>query len=117
MPCRLGRSSSVILRLVEFRSLRAKRSNPASCPATRKLDCFVASLLAMTPDREKKMGKVKAAAFSVSLDGYGAGPAQDINNPLGVGGMQVHDWMRGTQMFHKMTGQEGGSTGVDNDFA
>ena len=63
------------------------------------------------------MGKVKAAAFSVSLDGYGAGPAQDIDNPLGVGGMQVHDWMRGTQMFHKMTGQEGGSTGVNDQFA
>src|SRR5690349_17297578 len=63
------------------------------------------------------MGKLKAAAFSVSLDGYGAGPNQDIDNPLGVGGMQLHDWMRKTNFFHQMTGKQGGSTGIDDDFA
>ena len=63
------------------------------------------------------MGKVRAAAFSVSLDGFGAGPRQDIDNPMGVGGMQLHAWVLKTRMFHKMTKQEGGATGVDNDFA
>ena len=63
------------------------------------------------------MGKVRAAAFSVSLDGFAAGPRQDIDNPMGAGGMQLHAWVLKTQMFHKMTGQEGGATGVDNDFA
>lgn len=62
-------------------------------------------------------GKVKVAAFSVSLDGYGAGPAQDADNPLGVRGHDVHAWMHKTRMFHKMLGQEGGTDGVDNGFA
>ncbi|MGQ0684362.1 dihydrofolate reductase family protein [Bradyrhizobium sp.] len=63
------------------------------------------------------MGKVRAAAFSVSLDGFGAGPGQDIANPMGVGGMQLHAWMLKTRMFHEMTGQPGGAAGVDDDFA
>jgi dihydrofolate reductase len=63
------------------------------------------------------MGTIRAAAFSVSLDGYGAGAAQDVNNPMGIGGEQLHSWMVKTQMFHKMTGREGGATGIDDDFA
>jgi dihydrofolate reductase len=63
------------------------------------------------------MGKVRAAAFTVSLDGYGAGPDQDTSNPMGVGGHQLHRWMLKTRMFHEMTGKEGGTTDIDNDFA
>ena len=63
------------------------------------------------------MSKVKVAAFSISLDGFGAGPRQDIHNPLGVRGLELHGWLRGTEVFKKMTGQSGGSRGVDNDFA
>ncbi|WP_293857601.1 dihydrofolate reductase family protein [Steroidobacter sp.] len=63
------------------------------------------------------MAKVRVNAFSVSLDGYGAGPEQSLEQPLGVGGMSLHDWVRGTQSFHQMVGQEGGSTGLDNEFA
>lgn len=63
------------------------------------------------------MSKVKAAAFSVSLDGFGAGAAQDLSNPMGVRGHELHPWFRPTLTFKKMTGQEGGSEGVDNDFA
>ena len=61
------------------------------------------------------MGKVKVLGFSVSLDGFGAGPNQDINNPIGVRGHEVHNWMFPTKSFHKMIGKEGGTVGTDND--
>lgn len=61
--------------------------------------------------------KTKVAAFSISLDGFGAGPRQDINNPLGVRGTELHTWLFHTEVFHKMTGHSGGERGVDNDFA
>ena len=63
------------------------------------------------------MSKVRVGAFSISLDGYGAGPRQDLNNPLGVRGSELHAWLRTTQVFKKMLGQSGGSEGIDNDFA
>ena len=63
------------------------------------------------------MGKLKAAAFSVSIDGYGAGPDQDIDNPFGVGGMQLPAWMLKTNYFHKMTGRQGGSTDISDQIA
>jgi dihydrofolate reductase len=64
------------------------------------------------------MGKVRVAAFSISLDGFGAGPRQDINNPLGVRGLELHSWFFGTEVFKKFHGQGGeGSKGVDNDYA
>ncbi|HXY50110.1 MAG TPA: dihydrofolate reductase family protein [Terriglobales bacterium] len=63
------------------------------------------------------MGKVRVAAFSVSLDGFGAGPRQDLQNPLGVRGTELHEWFFQTEAFKKMNGQSGGSRGVDNDFA
>jgi dihydrofolate reductase len=63
------------------------------------------------------MSKVRVAAFSISLDGFGAGPRQDVNNPLGVRGFELHGWFQGTEVFKKMQGQSGGSTGVDNDVA
>lgn len=58
------------------------------------------------------------AAFSISLDGFGAGPRQDIDNPMGVRGLELHRWVFGTEMFQKMHGQgNGGSQGIDNRFA
>jgi dihydrofolate reductase len=63
------------------------------------------------------MSKVRVAAFSISLDGFGAGPGQDLNNPLGVRGLEVHRWFMGTATFGKMHGQSGGSEGVDDEFA
>ena len=59
------------------------------------------------------MSKVRVASFSVSLDGFGAGPEQSLENPMGAGGMVLHEWAFGTQTFKKMMGREGGSTGVD----
>ena len=63
------------------------------------------------------MSKVKVAAFSVSIDGFGAGPRQDLQNPLGVRGLELHTWFWPTEIFKKMQGQSGGTNGIDNDAA
>jgi dihydrofolate reductase len=56
--------------------------------------------------------------FSVSADGYGAGPDQDINNPIGVGGMALHQWVFPTRTFQKtLFGKDEGTSGPDDDFA
>ena len=63
------------------------------------------------------MAKVKVHSFGISIDGYGAGPCQSLENPLGVGGKGVHEWFFPTRTFQRMVGNEGGSTGIDDDFA
>ena len=63
------------------------------------------------------MSKMQVSAFSVSLDGFGAGPRQDRENPLGVRGLELHEWFLHTAIFREMQKLEGGSQGVDNDFA
>jgi dihydrofolate reductase len=61
--------------------------------------------------------KTKVAAFSISIDGYGAGPRQDLKNPLGVRGPEVFSWFYSTEVFSRIRGQNAGERGVDNDFA
>lgn len=62
--------------------------------------------------------KLRVNCFSVSLDGYGAGPQQDLQNPLGVGGMALPEWFFPTRTFQTMHGGGAdGTTGVDDDFA
>jgi dihydrofolate reductase len=63
------------------------------------------------------MPKLRVAAFSVSIDGYGAGPNQRLEHPLGENGTELHAWFFETQTFRKMHGQEGGHTGVDDQLA
>ena len=63
------------------------------------------------------MGRVRVAGFSLSLDGFGAGPEQSLQDPLGKGGRTLHGWFMGTKTFKAMFGAEGGTEGVDNDFA
>lgn len=63
------------------------------------------------------MPKVRVHNFSVSLDGYGAGPDQTLENPLGVGGQRLHDWAWTTRTYQSMVGREGGEQNVDDDFA
>ena len=63
------------------------------------------------------MGKVRVAGFAVSLDGFGAGPEQSLEHPLGLRGPELHNWFYPTRTFRSMIGQEGGSEGVDDDFA
>ena len=63
------------------------------------------------------MPQLRVACFAVSLDGYGAGPDQDMDNPLGVGGTALHSWFYPTRTFQKMFGKDEGTTGIDDDFA
>jgi dihydrofolate reductase len=63
------------------------------------------------------MQKVRVESFSISLDGFGAGPNQGLENPLGVGGHGLHKWAFTTRTFQQMFGQDGGATGIDDDFA
>ncbi|WP_224372992.1 dihydrofolate reductase family protein [Hyalangium versicolor] len=63
------------------------------------------------------MSKIRVGAFSLSLDGYGAGPGQDLDNPLGRGGEALHNWFFPTRTFREMQGQSGGTTGLDDQFA
>jgi dihydrofolate reductase len=61
--------------------------------------------------------KLSVRCFAISLDGYGAGPDQSLSNPMGRGGRGLHEWMFATRTGRRMFGQEGGETGVDDDFA
>jgi dihydrofolate reductase len=61
------------------------------------------------------MGMVRVSGFTVSADGYGAGPDQTMETPLGVGGEELHKWMVDTRTFRRMSGKSGGSTGVDDE--
>src|SRR5881396_461264 len=63
------------------------------------------------------MTRLRVHAFSISLDGFGAGPGQDLENPLGRGGVALHEWVLPTRTFALMHGDDGGATGVDDDFA
>ncbi len=64
------------------------------------------------------MSKLRVNAFAVSLDGYGAGPDQSLDHPLGRGGTALHEWVFPTRTFRRVVlGQEGGTTGIDDDFA
>lgn len=64
------------------------------------------------------MGKVVVRAFAMSIDGFGAGPRQSLQAPLGVGGESLHQWFFPTQTFRRMHGGGGdGTTGRDDDFA
>lgn len=63
------------------------------------------------------MPKLRVHAFTISLDGYGAGPSQNLDNPLGVGGHALHEWVFPTRTFQKMFGKDDGTTGIDDEFA
>lgn len=61
------------------------------------------------------MSKLRIHAYTISLDGYGAGPHQSRDEPLGVGGEALHEWMFPTRTFQAMQGRSGGTTGVDEE--
>jgi dihydrofolate reductase len=66
---------------------------------------------------EAVMSQVRVGGFSISLDGFGAGPEQSLEDPLGRRGHELHQWMFGTRFFRTMIGQDGGSDGVDQAYA
>ena len=61
------------------------------------------------------MSKLRVHSFGISIDGYGAGPNQGLDNPLGVGGLALHDWMVSTRTFQQMYGNGAGATGTDDE--
>jgi dihydrofolate reductase len=63
------------------------------------------------------MSRLRVHTFSLSIDGYGAGPRQDFHNPLGVGGPELFDWFFHTRTFQRMQGTEDGETGIDDEMA
>ena len=64
------------------------------------------------------MTRVRVESFTLSLDGYGAGPDQDVSNPLGIGGTDLHQWLFSTRTLQRtLFGKDSGTTGIDEDFA
>jgi len=63
------------------------------------------------------MSKLRVQCFGLSLDGYGAGPNQDLENPLGVGGHAMFQWFFPTRTFQAMQGGNGGTTDINDEFA
>ena len=63
------------------------------------------------------MTRFRVSAFGIAVDGFGAGAEQSLDNPMGVGGLAMHGWAFETKTFRAMHGAEGGSTGVDEEFA
>lgn len=64
------------------------------------------------------MSRVRVASFSISIDGFGAGPDQSLAHPLGVGGEALHGWIFPTRTLQKnLFGRDGGESGEDDKFA
>jgi len=63
------------------------------------------------------MPKVRVQSFAISLDGYAAGPAQDLKNPLGVRGPELMEWFFPTRLWRRMYGHDDGEAGIDNGMA
>jgi len=63
------------------------------------------------------MPKLRVLSFAMSIDGFSAGPNQDLQHPLGVNGPELMDWFFHTRVWRKMHGQDGGETGIDNAMA
>lgn len=63
------------------------------------------------------MSELRVCSFGLSIDGYGAGPSQSLQDPLGVGGPELHEWFFPTRVFRAMNHQDGGETGTDNRIA
>jgi dihydrofolate reductase len=68
--------------------------------------------------KDKNMSQLRVESFTISLDGFGAGLDQSLDNPLGIGGQSLHGWALGTRTFQRaLFGKDEGSMGVDEDFA
>src|SRR5688500_5473686 len=68
-------------------------------------------------NRANVMSKHRVNDFSISVDGYGAGPDQNRTTPLGVGGEELHEWLTTTRTFNEMIRKSGGTTGEDDELA
>jgi dihydrofolate reductase len=61
------------------------------------------------------VARLRVHNFTISLDGYAAGPHQRLDEPLGEGGRRLHEWIFQTRSFHDLLGQEGGDTGLNDE--
>ena len=66
---------------------------------------------------EPSVSRVCVRSFALSIDGYGAGPRQDLQNPIGVRGLELMEWFFQTRAWRRMHGEEGGERGVDDSLA
>src|SRR2546430_10526255 len=71
----------------------------------------------MSTPTQAPAGHLRVHCFTVSLDGFGAGPSQNLETPLGVGGESLHEWFFPTRTFKQMVGEDGGTTGIEEEFA
>src|SRR6187402_14773 len=71
----------------------------------------------MSTSTKSSSSRLRVHCFSISLDGFGAGPNQTLEAPLGLGGESLHEWFFPTRTFRQMTGEEGGTTGIEEEFA
>src|SRR5437899_1841351 len=86
-----------------------------SCPIVRRERRSRSSRIAILA--WEPTARVRVHNFTISLDGYGAGPRQTREDPLGVGGEALHEWLIPTRAFQRINGKTGGTTGVDDDIA
>jgi|SRR5215813_6816281 len=63
------------------------------------------------------MSKLRVQSFGISIDGFGAGPDQDLQHPLGINGPELMEWFFHTRVWRRMHGYNDGETGIDNDIA
>ena len=63
------------------------------------------------------MSRLRVLSFAISIDGFGAGPSQDLQNPLGVRGPELMEWFFPTRLWRRMHGEDGGETGIDDGIA
>jgi dihydrofolate reductase len=63
------------------------------------------------------VSKLVVRSFAISIDGYGAGPNQNLQNPLGANGLELMEWFFHTRAWRKMHAQDGGETGIDSEIA
>ena len=111
---RRSRDERLAARIVRRKGAVAQEGPPRARARKRPRDRGGADL---DSNEETSMAKLRVHCFSISLDGYGAGPNQSLDNPLGVGGEELHQWFVGTRTFKQMAGRDGGTTGIDDDFA
>jgi dihydrofolate reductase len=78
---------------------------------------FVVPFVTLRTFKEHRMSRLKVMAFTMSIDGFGAGPDQSLQDPMGVGGGRLHTWFFGTPTCQAMFGGSGGNAGPDEDFA
>jgi dihydrofolate reductase len=80
-------------------------------------DLAVKVIFGLIRSARNTMSKLLVQSFGISIDGYGAGPNQDLQNPLGVRGLELMEWFFHTRIWRRIHADEDGETGIDNGIA